>query len=100
MSQFPKGSAEDLTMVSATHVVHAVANARLRGHEEDAATVISAYLDESLARGLRISTCWTLLFSAAANEFTTAISVIANDRHISPDAALGDMAVAFALTER
>ena len=94
--QFPADSAERKVMGLATSTVFAVANARIRGDIDDADTIYEHYLQDALAAGVPLAMAWTLLSSAAINEFTTAITVLAVEQDVPTEVALGDAAIAYA----
>ena len=95
--QFPTGSPEQTVVESASRTVFAVANARIRGDVDDGLTVFAGYLEEALAAGVTLPMAWTLLASAAINEFTAAIELVADLQEAHPETTLAEAAMAHAL---
>lgn len=96
MKQFPTDSAERRVMALASRTVFAVANTRIRGDVEEADAMIGHYLEDAQREGVSLAMAWALCTSAAINEFTTAITLLAVEHDVSAETALSEAAMAFA----
>jgi len=82
---FPAGSLESAIIDDATETVFGIANARLRGNEDDAAAVLTDYIRNTLARGVTDNRAWSLLFAAAVGQFTELLDHRAAEHNRSAD---------------
>lgn len=100
MNQFPANSPEATVMALASKTVFAVTNTRIRGDVEEADAMFGHYLKDAQAAGVSLAMAWALLTSAAINEFTVAVTVMANERGVLPEVVLSESAIAHAREAR
>jgi hypothetical protein len=99
MRRFPKGSAHELTLDAAFPVVIASASACLRDSSDDAATVLALFHAEAHARGMKDSSSWALLFSAAVLMFAEEVRDYANTHDLDEGDVLRRLALELAARE-
>jgi hypothetical protein len=99
MRRFPKGSAHELTLDAAFPVVIASASACLRDSAEDAATVLALFHAEAHARGMKDSSSWALLFSAAVLMFAEEVRGQASTGNLDEGDVLRRLALELASRE-